>query len=431
MDRTSHTTVSSPRVTTRFEVAQVPSLRQLLAPALSNGLLDTDSLQLAAATGSNHLQSHRSPSLAHINAAHMPPFHRTALPSSSSGTTHADSSDDSQMPPLIPHSSSPARRPVRSAARAARAAMAAAAPPHATAAAKPDASPKNRHAKRRASDVGNSSSSPSHNKRTRSCLKPPPNAKKDPDDNHDASCAICMCEPDHEDVSNIDGCSHLFCFECIGKWADTENTCPLCKTRFCKITRVNPTRKKKSGPTASNVKRVKHQDQRSDVVSGAALENLLASIAASGTLPGMAGSRLGYFFASMGNHHGVMHGVRTSARVTTTFSLEDTLFDNSEDDEDDESFVPVPNFMNVIMRSTMASHMQHHQGSGGFGLSPPFLPPFAMAAATRSYASNAATAGAGTAAENPLEIDDSDDDENENADDDDDDVQVVQVTRRA
>ncbi len=30
-------------------------------------------------------------------------------------------------------------------------------------------------------------------------------------------------------------CSHVFCFECIEKWAWTENSCPLCRRRFTHI----------------------------------------------------------------------------------------------------------------------------------------------------------------------------------------------------
>jgi ribosomal protein L12E/L44/L45/RPP1/RPP2 len=477
---------SSPRVTTRFEYAEMPSLRQLLAPVLANG------------HHHHHLHSSVDPLATMANATPAFPHHlhgqsmfqfgvggltqqqqnqQSIQPSSTNSTndslqdaststentsenttTSEEDEDDTQMPPLESITTTTGR-PVRSAAIAARAAMTASSPAAASATAtaaaaaavKPEesTSPRKRRAKRRGSETPPSSSP----KRSRSSLKPAPNAKKDPDSPELASCAICMCEPDREDVSNIDGCAHLYCFSCIGKWSDTENSCPLCKSRFSRIARVHPQRKKKGGPSVHNVKRVKHQDQRSDVVSGAALENLLASIAQNGTIPGasVAGSRLGYIFARMGNGF-PMHGVRTS-RVTTTFSgfsLEDNLFDS--EDEDEESYVNVPNFMNVIMRSTLASAMAgRHRGAGGVGgngagmntsmhagshvnlntlLSG--MPNVAAAAAAaaaaapaRSHATNAAQAGAGTAAENPLEIgDDSEDD------DDDDVVEVVQVSRR-
>jgi hypothetical protein len=406
----------------------MPSLRQLLAPVLANGhhMHGTDPLTMANATiadsGLRFPQQPFGQSLFQFGVAQ---HHQSLQPSGSTTTSEEEEEDDPEMPPL---ESITTGRPVRSAALAARAAMTGSSPAAASAvaSAKPEelTTPRKRRAKRRGSE-----SSPRSPKRARSSLKPPPNAKKDPDSPETASCAICMCEPDREDISNIDGCAHLFCFSCIGKWADTENSCPLCKSRFSRIARVHPQRKKKGGPSIHNVKRVKHQDQRSDVVSGAALENLLASIAQNGTLPGAsAGSRLGYIFARMGNGF-PLHGVRTS-RVTTTFSgfsLEDNLFES--DDEDDESYVAVPNFMNVIMRSSLATTMaSRHRGSINMSAGSPFnhiISDHTLRAAmapARSHATNSAQVGAGTAAENPLEIgDDSEDDDV---------VEVVQVSRR-
>jgi hypothetical protein len=440
---------SSPRVTTRFEYAEMPSLRQLLAPVLANGhhLHSADTMANATTAFPHHLHGQ---SMFQFGVGGLAQHQQSLQPSTSdslqgaSTTTESTSEEDEEDPEMPPLESATTGRPVRSAAIAARAAMTASSPAaaSATAAVKPEestSSPRKRRAKRRGSETPESSSP----KRSRTSLKPAPNAKKDPDSPELASCAICMCEPDREDVSNIDGCAHLFCFSCIGKWSDTENSCPLCKTRFSRIARVHPQRKKKGGASVHNVKRVKHQDQRSDVVSGAALENLLASIAQNGTIPGasVAGSRLGYIFARMGNGF-PMHGVRTS-RVTTTFSgfsLEDNLFDS--DDEDEESYVNVPNFMNVIMRSTLASAMAgRHRGNinmsaadmstsvyggGPMNLNHALRTGMSAAAApARSHATNGAQVGAGNAAETPLEIgDDSEDD------DDDDVVEVVQVSRR-
>lgn len=415
----------------------MPSLRQLLAPVLANGhhLHSGDPLANAT-TASIHNQS-----MFQFGVGMPRQLHHSMHPSTSdsfqetSTTTESTCEEDEDDPEMPPLESSTTGRLVRSAAIAARVAMTASSPAaaSATAAVKPEDSttPRKLRAKRRGSETPQSSSP----KRSRSSLKPPPNAKKDHYSPEMVSCAICMCEPDREDVSNIDGCAHLFCFSCIGKWSDTENSCPLCKSRFSRIARVHPQRKKKGGPSVHNVKRVKHQDQRSDVVSGAALENLLASIAQNGTLPGasVAGSRLGYIFARMGNGF-PMHGVRTS-RVTTTFSgfsLEDNLFES--DDEDDESYVNVPNFMNVIMRSTLASAMTgRHRSNNNTGMSTsnhgmPNLnralrTGMTAAAPARSHATNAATMGAGSAAENPLEIGD-------DSDADDDVVEVVQVSRR-
>jgi hypothetical protein len=80
-----------------------------------------------------------------------------------------------------------------------------------------------------------------------------------------------MCDVDGDDLAGISGCLHTFCFNCIEKWAERENSCPLCKIRFTKIDRVN--KKKKKGQ--KNSKRVKQRDQRSDLGPGAALEGLL------------------------------------------------------------------------------------------------------------------------------------------------------------
>ena len=53
-------------------------------------------------------------------------------------------------------------------------------------------------------------------------------------------CCICMSKPGHRELASIDGCNHQYCFNCIAKWAETENTCPLCKKRFSQINRVHP-----------------------------------------------------------------------------------------------------------------------------------------------------------------------------------------------
>lgn len=36
----------------------------------------------------------------------------------------------------------------------------------------------------------------------------------------------------------LDCCQHEFCFACIEKWSQTENTCPMCKQRFTKIKKI-------------------------------------------------------------------------------------------------------------------------------------------------------------------------------------------------
>mmetsp|Transcript_21145 Transcript_21145/g.38271 ORF Transcript_21145/g.38271 Transcript_21145/m.38271 type:complete len:545 (-) Transcript_21145:272-1906(-) len=55
----------------------------------------------------------------------------------------------------------------------------------------------------------------------------------------DFTCAICIDAPSSmAEVASISGCTHRFCFDCIDKWAQTENKCPCCKARFQTIDRV-------------------------------------------------------------------------------------------------------------------------------------------------------------------------------------------------
>mmetsp|Transcript_8616 Transcript_8616/g.12521 ORF Transcript_8616/g.12521 Transcript_8616/m.12521 type:complete len:739 (-) Transcript_8616:1056-3272(-) len=120
------------------------------------------------------------------------------------------------------------------------------------------------------SETSSSSSSPENNK-------------------SDQSCCICLDVPDLTELSSINGCAHLFCFGCIEKWADRENTCPLCKNRFTKIDRVHkqPLKRKRKGegnpgPRPKNTKKVKNRDQRADLNQGNPLQGLFASIDGNG-----------------------------------------------------------------------------------------------------------------------------------------------------
>lgn len=106
----------------------------------------------------------------------------------------------------------------------------------------------------------------------------------------ESTCCICMDICIKLELSAINSCKHKFCFTCIEKWADRENTCPLCKERFTKIERVYkpPSRKRKSDTTGTparcrNSKRVKNRSQRSDFMNGNAFQGLLASM--DGALP--------------------------------------------------------------------------------------------------------------------------------------------------
>ena len=49
-------------------------------------------------------------------------------------------------------------------------------------------------------------------------------------------CTICIEELTSHNLSEIDGCDHKFCYDCIFVWAcKSSNTCPNCKNKFNKI----------------------------------------------------------------------------------------------------------------------------------------------------------------------------------------------------
>jgi len=105
-------------------------------------------------------------------------------------------------------------------------------------------------------------------------------------------CCICLEEPIKSEISKLDMCKHIYCFTCIEKWAERENTCPLCKTRFHKIERVHKVVKTRGRRGASqkgspavllkNVKKVKNRDQRSDYGRNVQWQGLLERMEAGG-----------------------------------------------------------------------------------------------------------------------------------------------------
>lgn len=109
--------------------------------------------------------------------------------------------------------------------------------------------------------------------------KAPPSKIKVDEEN---ICCICMDVCSKLELASINSCKHKFCFSCIEKWADRENTCPLCKERFSKIERVHkpPSRKRKGDSATSptrhrNTKKVKNRSQRSDFITSNAFQGLL------------------------------------------------------------------------------------------------------------------------------------------------------------
>jgi len=118
-------------------------------------------------------------------------------------------------------------------------------------------------------------------------IKKTPAVKKEKEiqiNNTSKRCCICLEEPTKPEVSKLDMCNHVYCFICIEKWAERENTCPLCKTRFHKIERFHKVSKprgrrgiaQKGSPVPlKNVKKVKNRDQRSDYNRSAQWQGLL------------------------------------------------------------------------------------------------------------------------------------------------------------
>lgn len=301
---------------------------------------------------------------------------------------------------------------------------------------------RSQRARKRAPAADEEPRDPPTKKPKRANLKsaPPASAKSDKavpvtqedSEQQTASCCICMDEPKPADLASINGCDHLFCFDCIEKWGERENTCPLCKVRFSKIDRVNKTKKKK-GETAKNTKKVKQKDQRSDIAPGAALEGLLASFASSANFPPSRVARL--IFSGMGAgtnpFAAVLPGGATlrgnrapgAAAAERAHAMEDSLFSSDTDDDEDQSFLPgggAAGFADLFRAMPLSNRNPGilvggplgHRGISMTSFDPP---------TGRSYASNSSDRNAGRHEGNPLEIEDDSEDEE--------DIEVVQVTR--
>jgi hypothetical protein len=274
-------------------------------------------------------------------------------------------------------------------------------------------------------------SAPKKRARQRTSLKkaPPGSVEEEEDKKPPANenCCICMCEVEPEDVAGVSGCEHRFCFGCIEKWAERENTCPLCKVRFSKIDRVNKKRKKGT----KNTKKVKQKDQRSDLVPGAALEGLLGrmiensrfAMASANNLTELLSSSSANFASRHPNPPNIARLIFSATAGVGNFEFntiqappprtrsgprsnpfrEDPNWSSDEEDSPLSNFLRAfhgPNNMMHVVRPISVTHTHF---------------------SSRSYASNINDTNAGNGVENPLNIDDSDDDT----------VEVVQVRRPA
>ena len=70
------------------------------------------------------------------------------------------------------------------------------------------------------------------------------------------NCTICIGERPTE--VGIDSCNHSFCNKCICKWAEKENTCPLCRKKFNIIYNMN-------NNIIIDIIKDKNQDEEDDV----------------------------------------------------------------------------------------------------------------------------------------------------------------------
>ncbi|KAK2851840.1 hypothetical protein Q5P01_008116 [Channa striata] len=70
-------------------------------------------------------------------------------------------------------------------------------------------------------------------------------------------CYICLSAFDRRSVASLDNCPHLFCVQCILRWAQTSNTCPVDRVRFSFV-------QQRRGPGGDIVKKIKVSVQQKD-----------------------------------------------------------------------------------------------------------------------------------------------------------------------
>lgn len=59
---------------------------------------------------------------------------------------------------------------------------------------------------------------------------------------------VCsICKDDFSEAVSLD-CSHTFCLECIKKWSETENSCPICRAEFTHIGNTIINKRRQSDP---------------------------------------------------------------------------------------------------------------------------------------------------------------------------------------
>jgi len=222
----------------------------------------------------------------------------------------------------------------------------------------------------------------------------------------DKSCCICLEVPTQENEARVDNCEHIFCFTCIEKWSERENTCPLCKSRFGRIERVHKqVKKRKKGESkqrVKNSKKVKNRDQRSEVSFGTAqIQNILLRLnrARAGAIQDdveryfVAGGARGFArteAAQRFNFPAMQRGMFAPMSMQLEFGHDpfDVFIDGDRAMSVEPRFVTFP-----------LNHASNNSDRA------------AGADRQRSYATNTNVANAGSTVDVPLEIADSDDDD--------------------
>jgi hypothetical protein len=77
-------------------------------------------------------------------------------------------------------------------------------------------------------------------------------------------CSICL--ENIEIQGKINCCPHLFCLKCIKKWSEvisnqSENSCPICKSRFSKIKKIPRRKEYKRSKTDTHYVESKDQER--------------------------------------------------------------------------------------------------------------------------------------------------------------------------
>jgi len=251
------------------------------------------------------------------------------------------------------------------------------------------------------------------------------------------TCTICLDVPSHDSLSTINKCEHVFCFECIEKWSEHENTCPLCKVRFTKIDRVNkppPVVKKRKAKGSNDCatkqsKRVRRKDQRSDMGGMNSLHGLFGNIEApisAHNIPNSLAAHL-LFTGLSGHHHQPQHisipptgslsmHVDMPAGSAHTWITRPSLGNgipqeflhnvrrvSSRTTRIRDSMEPQPRFGNLVVQQFRQTFNNVPSNWAQVLTDPHDVP--------RSYASNSDEVNAGVTPATALEIDDSDDED--------------------